>query len=65
MNGACNFGLRKKRECSFYVEKTKALISAFIFAYTKNIFFHDAALDTDIKLNLSLFCFVCFVLIKV
>ena len=45
------FGLRKWRNCTFYVAKTKALIScavteqlicAFVFAYAKSSFSHDA-----------------------
>ena len=49
---ARNYGLRKKRNCTIYVGKTKALISyavtaqlicAFVFAYAKSRFSHDAA----------------------
>ena len=46
-----NFGLRKKRGCTMYAAKIKALIScavtaqlicAFVFAYAKSRFSHDA-----------------------
>ena len=46
----CNFGFRKKRDCTFSVGKTKAgisfavtakLIPAFVFAYAKSRFSHD------------------------
>ena len=46
---AGNFGLRKKRDCTIYVAKTKVLIScaataqlicAFVFAYAKLRFFN-------------------------
>ena len=46
------FGFRKKRDCTIRVGKTKALISfavtaklicAFVFAYAKHWFSHDAA----------------------
>ena len=49
---AGNFGFRKKRDCSIYVVKKKALISCgftaqlicgFVFAYAKSQFSHDAA----------------------
>ena len=49
---ASNFGLRKKRDCTIYVAKTKALISfavtaklicVFVFAYANSRFSHDAA----------------------
>ena len=54
---ASNFGFRKRRDCTIYVEKTKALISCavtaqlicvFVFAYAKSWFSHDVAhiLDT-------------------
>ena len=45
-----NFGLRQKRDCSFYVVKTKALIifavttkliGVFVFAYAKSRFPHN------------------------
>ena len=47
--GAWNFRLRKSTDCSFYLAKTKALISsAFtVLAYAKNIFLM-------VRLNLSL-----------
>ena len=47
-----DFGFRKKRDCTIYVAKTKALISyavtaklicVFVFAYAKCWFSHDAA----------------------
>ena len=47
-----NFGFRKKRDCTIYVAKAKALISfavtaklicVFVFAYAKHWFSHDAA----------------------
>ena len=35
------FGFSKKKDCTIYVAKTKALIScAFVFAYAKNRFSH-------------------------
>ena len=46
------FGFRKKKDCTIYVAKTKALISfavtaklicVFVFAYAKSRFSHDAA----------------------
>ena len=49
---ASNFGFRKQRDCTIRIAKTKALISfavtaklicAFVFAYSKNLFSHDAA----------------------
>ena len=49
---ALNFGFRKKRDCTIYTAKTKALISfavtaklicVFVFAYAKSQFPHDAA----------------------
>ena len=49
---ACNFGFRKKRDCTIYIAKTKALITfavtaklicVFVFAYAKSRFSHDAA----------------------
>ena len=49
---ACNFIFRKKRDCTIYIAKTKALISfavtvklicVFVFAYAKSRFSHDAA----------------------
>ena len=49
---ASNFGFKKKRNCTILVAKTKALIScavtaqlicAFVFAYAKIRFSHDAA----------------------
>ena len=49
---AGNFGFRKKRDCSIYVAKAKALISyvvttqlicGFVFAYAKSRFSHDPA----------------------
>ena len=42
---ARNFGFRKKRDCTIYVAKTKALISfcVFVFAYAKIRFSHIAA----------------------
>ena len=49
---AWNFGFRKKRNCTIYVAKTKALIScmvtaqlicAFVFAYALSRFSHDVA----------------------
>ena len=50
---AYNFGCSKKRDCTIYVARTKALISfavtvklicVFVFAYAKSRFSHDAAL---------------------
>ena len=47
-----NFLIRKYRDCTIYVVKTKALIScrataqlvwAFVLAYARSRFFHDAA----------------------
>ena len=47
-----SFGFSKKRDCTIYVAKTKALIScavitqlvcAFVFAYANNQFSHAAA----------------------
>ena len=49
---ACNFGFKKKRNCTIRVAKTKELISfavtaklicAFVFALAKIRFSHDAA----------------------
>ena len=51
---ALNFRFRKKRDCTIYVSKTKALISfavavtaklicVFVFVYAKRWFSHDAA----------------------
>ena len=49
---ALNFGLRKKRDCTMRVAKTKALISCavtaqlscvFVFAYAKSRFSHNEA----------------------
>ena len=46
---ASNFVFRKKRDCTIYVAKTKALISTaklicvFVFAYAKIWFSHNAA----------------------
>ena len=49
---ALNFVFRKQRNCTSYVEKTKALISfpvtgklicVFVFAYVKSLFSHDEA----------------------
>ena len=54
---SCNFGLRKKRDCTINVAKTKALISStvtknhtadlqissFVFAYAKSRYSHDVA----------------------
>ena len=49
---ASNLGYRKKRNCTIYEAKTKPLISceitaqlicAFVFAYAKSRFSHDAA----------------------
>ena len=49
---ALNFLYRKKRDCTIYVAKTKALIRfavtaklicVFVFAYAKSRFSHDAA----------------------
>ena len=49
---ACNFGFRKKRNCTIRMAKTKELISfavtaklicVFVFAYAKSRFSHDAA----------------------
>ena len=42
---ACNFGFRKKKDCTIYAAKTKALISfcVFVFAYAKSRFSHGAA----------------------
>ena len=48
---ALNLGFRKKRDCTTYVAKTKALISfavtaklifVFVFAYAKSWFYHGA-----------------------
>ena len=56
---ALNFGLRKKRDFSIYVAKTKVLISCavtaqliciFVFAYAKIRFSHDAAQFMDMIL---------------
>ena len=53
---ARNLGFRKKRDCTFYIAKTKALISCavtaqlicgFVFAYAKNRFSHDEAQMTS------------------
>ena len=55
---ACNFGFRKKRDCTICLAKTKALISCavtaqlicvFVFAYAKSRFSHDAA-HLDVQL---------------
>ena len=46
---ACNFGFRKKTNCVIYEVKTKALIWAFVYAYAKSRFSHDAALILKIK----------------
>ena len=57
MASGVKFGFRKKRDCTIYVGKTKALISfvvtaklitakliyVFVFAYPKSWFSHDAA----------------------
>ena len=49
---ALNFGFRKKRDCTIYIAKTKALISfaitaklicVFVFAYAKSRFSRDEA----------------------
>ena len=49
---ACNLELRKKRDCTIYVAKTKAQISstvnahlilAFVFAYAKSRSSHEVA----------------------
>ena len=49
---ACKFVYKKKRDCTIYLAKTKALISfaitaklicVFVFAYAKSRFSHDAA----------------------
>ena len=49
---ACNFGFRKKRDCTIRVSKTKALISfavtaklicVFVFAYAKSWISHNEA----------------------
>ena len=49
---AQNFGFRKSRDCTFYVAKTKAVIScsvtvqlicAFVLACAKSRFYHDMA----------------------
>ena len=34
----CNFGFWKKRNCTIYVAKAKALIYAFVFAFAKTFF---------------------------
>ena len=48
----CNFGFRKKRDCTICVAKTKALTSfpvtaklicVFVFSYAKSQFSHDVA----------------------
>ena len=58
-----NFGFRKKRDCTIYVAKTKALISfavtaklicVFVFAYAQRLFSHDVAqIETDPYCTLS------------
>ena len=49
---ACNFGFKKKRDCTIHVAKTKALISCavtaqlicvFVFAYADCWFYHAQA----------------------
>ena len=42
----CNFGFKKKRDCTIHVAKTKALISAFVFAYANCWFSHAQAHNT-------------------
>ena len=37
------FEFRKKRDCTTYAEKTKALICAYVFAYAKSRFSHYMA----------------------
>ena len=57
---------KKKRDCTIYVAKTKALIScevtaylicAFAFAYTKGRFSHDAAHLVILAMPYNLLCF--------
>ena len=40
---ARNFVYRKKRDCTIFVAKTKALICVFVFAYEERWFSHVAA----------------------
>ena len=60
---ASDFKFRKRRNCSFYIAKTKALISCavtaqlicvFVFAYAKVRFSHDAAKITKFTPQLLL-----------
>ena len=55
-----NFGFRKKRDCTIFVAKTKALISCavttqlictFVFTYAKSRFSYDMAQLKDLHKN--------------
>ena len=59
---ASNFLFRKKRYCTTYVVKTKALISfevtvklicVFVFAYAKSRFSHDTALFFSVQSSIT------------
>ena len=57
---ALNFRIGKKRDCTIYVVKTKALICGFVFTYTKSRFSHDAAQMIIINLKvISLNAIAC------
>ena len=55
-------GFRKKRDCTIYVAKTKAVIFAFVFAYAKSRFSHDAAhvlIEQSVKLCVKYYQYPC------
>ena len=61
-----NFGLRKKRDCTIHVVKTKALISftlavklicVFVFAYANCWFSHEAAHISNLTEKIKLLQF--------